>query len=215
MKREILCAAAGLVLVVGCKFGGAASVAGNDPVPRDTQNAVSPLPENVPPLPSATPRKTATVSNRVCGDPGEPCEHKEKEFAEWELTFKLPAKISANKLYRSAPFYAVLLKTYESVEDCDGGEFIEAIEAERRREQSQNFLNKVFASYSCPNMDAIGYEFDGANDPKTGNTLIANFIAIYAGDTKAEADKLLQELKGRYAKGVVKKMVANYERIEQ
>ena len=79
-------------------------------------------------------KKTQTVSqqrNAVCPIPDKPCQSKEKEFADWELSFRLPAKIAPNKTYSSAPFYAVILKTYKSVEDCDGGEYIEAIEAER------------------------------------------------------------------------------------
>ena len=164
--------------------------------------------------PQKTPQKSA-VSNAVCPDPNAPCLHKEKEFAEWELPFRLPAKIQPNKTYESAPFYAVLLKTYDSVEDCDGGEYIEAAEAERKRLQKLQLERKVFAYYSCPNMDAVSYDFEGRHDDAKEMVLIDNFIAIYAGDTRAEAEKLREQLLDEYPKAVVKQMTAMWERIEQ
>ena len=44
------------------------------------------------------------------------------------MSFKMPARLKANTPYKSAPFYAVILKTYEMDVDCDGGEYIEAAE---------------------------------------------------------------------------------------
>jgi hypothetical protein len=155
-----------------------------------------------------------TQSNTVCPDPEKPCKHRQKEFANWELSFKLPAKIVANKTYSSAPFYAILLKTYE-LEDCDGGEYMEAVEKERKKEQALQIRRKVFAFYSCPNMDAVGYEFEGLWDKKRENILIPNFLAIYAGETKEEAEQLRRQMLENYPKAAVKKMSATWERIEQ
>ncbi|HSK73028.1 MAG TPA: hypothetical protein VK892_15115 [Pyrinomonadaceae bacterium] len=161
------------------------------------------------------PPKKAPLSNAVCPHPDKPCHHKEKQFAEWELPFRLPAKIQPNKTISSAPFYAVLLKTYDSVEDCDGGEYIEEAEAERKRLQNLQLERKVFASYGCPNMDAVSYDFEGRYDAAKEMVLIDNFIAIYAGETKEEAEQLRKQMLDEYPKAVVKRMTANWERIEQ
>ena len=155
------------------------------------------------------------VSNAICHDPAKPCKHREKEFAEWELSFKLPAKIAANKTYSSAPFYAVLLKTYELAEDCDGGEYIEAVEKERKELQNLQLERKVFASYGCPNMDAVGYDFEGLWDKNRESVLISNFLAVYAGETKEEAETLRKQMLQEYPKATVKKMTASWERIVQ
>jgi hypothetical protein len=155
------------------------------------------------------------AANEVCPHPDKPCTRKDKEFAEWELSFRLPAKITPNKTYSSAPFYAVMLKTYKSVEDCDGGEFIEAVENERKQFQNLQLERKVFASYGCPNMDAVNYEFEGRWDAAKEMVLIDNFIAVYAGKTAEEAEVLRRELRDEYPEAVVKRMTVNWERIEQ
>ncbi|MDQ4121062.1 MAG: hypothetical protein M3209_06415 [Acidobacteriota bacterium] len=160
-----------------------------------------------------TPAKT-TPTNAVCPDPAKPCKHRGKEFAEWELSFKLPAKITPNKTYSSAPFYAVVLKTYD-LEDCDGGEYMEAVERERKKEQAMQLERKVFAYYSCPNMDAVGYDFEGLWDKNRENILIPNFLAVYAGETEEEAQALRKQMLSEYPKATVKKMTATWERIEQ
>lgn len=153
--------------------------------------------------------------NAVCPIPGKPCAHKEKEFAEWELSFQLPAKIIPNKTYSSAPFYAVMLKTYKSEEDCDGGEFIEALENERKEVQNLEPERKVFASYGCPNMDAVNYDFEGRWDKAKEMVLIDNFIAVYAGETEEEAEVLRRSMRDEYPQAVIKRMTANWERIVQ
>lgn len=166
---------------------------------------------------SQTNKKTAlkpAAANAVCPDPAKPCKHREKEFAEWELSFKLPAKIAANKTYSSAPFYAVLLKNYE-LEDCDGGEYMESVEKERKKEQALQLERKVFAFYSCPNMDAVGYEFEGLWDKDRENILIPNFLAVYAGETEDEALQLRKQMLSQYPKATVKRMSATWERIVQ
>lgn len=155
------------------------------------------------------------ATNAVCPIPNKPCKHRDKEFAEWELSFRLPAKITPNKTYTSAPFYAVLLKTHKSVEDCDGGEFINALEDERKDLQKSHPDRKVFASYGCPNMDAAGYDFEGRWDKAKEMMLIDNFIAIYAGTSAEEAEVLRRSMRDEYPQAVVKRMTVNWERIEQ
>jgi hypothetical protein len=160
-------------------------------------------------------RSTAQQTNAVCPIPDKPCKHKDKEFAEWELSFRLPAKIIPNKTYSSATFYAVMLKTYQSQEDCDGGEFIEALEEERKEMQKLEPKRKVFAAFACPNMDAVNYEFEGRWDKAKEVELIGNFIAIYAGTSAEESEVLRRSMRDEYPQAVVKRMAVNWERIEQ
>ena len=159
-----------------------------------------------------TPQSAAA---EVCSDPAANCDHKRKHFDEWELPFKMPAKLTPNKTYRSAPFYAVMLKTFEIDDDCDGGEYVIAVEKERKKVQKTQATRKVFAEYQCPNMGAVGYDFEGRMDAKRETVLMGNFIAVYAGTTRDEADKLLATVKAKYPDAVVKKMTANFEVIEQ
>ena len=164
--------------------------------------------------PTPTP---AAQANAVCPDPAKPCKNKTIGFDDWALSFKLPAKPLANKTYRSAPFYAVLLKTYTlgDNEDCDGGEFITALEDERKTLQRENPDRKVFASYECPNMGATDYDFPGKMDAKKEREAITNFIAIYAGATKEDAESLLPKFKAKYPNAAVKPMTATAEWIVQ
>jgi hypothetical protein len=97
----------------------------------------------------------------------------------------MPAKLPPNKPVKSAPFYAVILKTYPMGDDCDGGRIYRGCRGERKREQAMQLDRKVFAAYQCPNMGAVDYEFAGKWDAKKENVLIGNFIAIYAGTNKS------------------------------
>jgi len=156
---------------------------------------------------------SAKTSNAVCPDPKKPCHHAEKEFDDWELSFRLPAKIKANKTYKSAPFYAVILKKYD--EGCDELDVNPIVEPERLRIQKKYPTRKVFAEYSCPNMNAVGYDFAGKMDAAGERFLYMDYIAIYAGTTLNEANQLLEKLRGEFPNAEVKKMTANWERMEQ
>lgn len=162
------------------------------------------------PTPKATPKK---LSNAVCGDPQKPCHHADREFADWELPFKLPAKIVANKTYSSASFYAVIIRKYD--EACgDEMDYDSQIEAERVRIQKAYPERKVFAEYSCPNMDAVHYEFAGKRDASGERDLFMDYIAIYAGETEEEANQILKEAREDFAQAALKKMTANYTLLE-
>ena len=213
MNRTISCLAVSLILVLGCKFGAMTPSANqsNPDSPAVATNASGNATEANSPEPSPTPARQA--ANSVCPDPAKPCHHKNKRFDDWELSFKLPAKLMANKLYKSGPFYALILKEYGYVEDCDGGEYVIAAEDERKQLQRTQPARKVFVDYQCPNMAAVGYDFPGRADSE--KILISNFLAIYAGQTKAEADSLRAELKAKYPKAVIKQMTANYEDMQQ
>ena len=183
----------------------------------------SPAAKTSPSLPTASAAeaqaKTAPTpaANAVCPDPAKPCTNKTIPFDDWALSFKLPAKVQPNKTYRSAAFFAILLKTLQAGEEdlCDGGEYIESLENERKQLQEQFADRKVFASYSCPNMGATSYDFPGSYDPKEERALIDNFLAVYAGQTEEEAKKLLPTLKATYPKAEIKPMTATQEWIYQ
>jgi len=152
-------------------------------------------------------RVTAQSGLAVCSNPGSPCQHKDKQFAPYELSFRLPGKIRDNYDYKSVPFYAVVLKTYKDFEaggdGCDGGEFSTAIEAERTKAQQLFPTKKAFASYQCPDMLAVTY----MSGPKALND---TFLAIYGGTTPAEADLVLAKARARYPDATVKRMQAVY-----
>lgn len=165
-------------------------------------------------LAAATPKPVVKkVSNEVCPDPIRPCHHRDREFAGWELPFPLPTKIVANKGYSSAEFYAVILKKYDNT-CAEGLEYDEKIETERIKVQKQFPKNKVFAEYSCPNLDAVSYEFKEKLDAKGEYVLYTDYIAIYAGATEAEAQEILEGIRTDYPQAEIKKMKAHYELLE-
>jgi hypothetical protein len=64
-------------------------------------------------------------------------------------------------------------------------------------------------------MGGVSYDFPGAYDAKRERSLIDNFLAIYAGETKEEADKLMGRMKGTYPNAQLKQMKATFEIIDQ
>jgi hypothetical protein len=143
----------------------------------------------------------------ICSNPKTPCQHRDKEFAPYELSFRLPGRLRQNYDYKSVPFYAVVLKTYKDFEaggdGCDGGEFSTAIEDERKKAQKLFPDQKAFASYQCPDMGAVLYK-SGTRD------LNDTFMAVYGGTTITEAQGVLAKAKANYPAASLKRMVAIY-----
>ena len=184
--------------------------------PENSVDGLNDNGEDYQPEPQPEPtRKPVPPQNAVCPIPSKPCHHRLKRFEDWELSFRMPARIKDNKLYSSAPFYAVILKTVNTTEDCDGGEFYIALEDERKQIQKLQRERKVFASYMCPDMGAVDYDFKGKMDASGERVVIENFIAVYAGTTEAEAESLRRGLRDEYPQAVVKRMTARWERIMQ
>lgn len=153
----------------------------------------------------------AQTSLKVCPNPAAPCKSKHREFYPYDLSFTLPAAIKANVDYKSATFFAVMVKENIQVsekEECDGGEFHKRVEAERKKIQVDFPDKKVFASYQCPDMGALSYFVNG-------QPLNDNFIALYAGATQGEADLTLLFAKSKFPKATLKKMQVIFNRIEQ
>lgn len=224
MHKQLLNLGILFLLVTGCKF----SAFNQDSAQTaNVNNAAVSTPNTAKAASEATNSETNSTlvsqvktpatqqANAVCPDPAKPCRHKEKTFDDWELSFKMPPKLQPNKPYKSAAFYALILKTYETGDDCDGGEYIEAVETERKNLQINYPERKAFAAYQCPNMGAVDYDFEGKWSAGKENIVIGNFLAIYAGETKAEAENLLSKIKTRYPEAAIKQMTATYEKIEQ
>lgn len=150
----------------------------------------------------------------VCPDPKAPCSSKVRSFAPYELPFRLPVSVRPNREYKSAPFYGIIIKTYES-EDCDADDHTASIERERIQIQKTYPTRKVFASYSCPNMDALTYDFPGLRDPSGERELISTFIGVYAGQTSAEAEEFLVYVRTIFPQAMLKRMTISYSRIDQ
>jgi hypothetical protein len=148
---------------------------------------------------------------KVCPNPAAPCKSKHREFYPFDLSFNLPAKIKPNVDYKSAPFFAVILKDKIQVsekEECDGGEFHIRIENDRKKIQTNFPDRKVFASYQCPDMGALTYTVNG-------KSLNDNFIALYAGDTQEAANLTLALAQTKFPKATLKKMQVIYNLIDQ
>ncbi len=160
-----------------------------------------------------TPNRKEKPDNFVCPEPNLPCHHRQKQFDEWELSFRMPAKIAPNKVYKSAPFYAVILKKYD--EGCDELDVNPKVEPERQHIQKLFPSRKVFAEYSCPNMSAVGYNFAGKMDEAEERVLYSDYIAVYAGVDEAEGREIFELIKKDYPQAELKKMTVAYSQIEQ
>ena len=144
---------------------------------------------------------------KVCPNPASPCKSRHKQFETYDLPFTLPKTIKPNVTYHSAPFYAVVFKTWAE-SDCDQGEYSSATEQFRLQAQKLFPDRKVFASHQCPDMGALSYTINGKPDTSA-------FVAVYAGESQAEADQILQKAKPKYASARVARMRVGFERIEQ
>ncbi|HJQ69890.1 MAG TPA: hypothetical protein VKA70_13005 [Blastocatellia bacterium] len=144
---------------------------------------------------------------KVCPNPAAPCQSKHKTFEKYELSFQLPRSIKPNVAYKTAPFYAVILKTFSDPE-CDQGEYSTATERDRQQAQKLFPDQKVFADNQCPDMGAVSYIITGEQEAFT-------FVAVYAGETKAEGEQTLSKAKQQYKEARVVRMQASFEQIEQ
>jgi len=90
-----------------------------------------------------------------------------------------------------------------------------AVEPERRRIQKLFPSRKVFAEYSCPNMSAAGYLFDGKMDEAEEKVLYSDYIAVYAGDRQTEGREIFELIRKDYPQAELKKMTVAYSQIEQ
>jgi len=114
----------------------------------------------------------------ICGNPTVPCKTS-ITFQDYALPFRVPAKAV---IFDTELFYAVILKSVGvSEQDCD----VFISESERLQTQTLFPDHKVFTS-RCT--DAGEMFFTGMN-PKH------RFMAVYAGKTPAEANRMLAAVK--------------------
>src|SRR5438093_10077366 len=114
----------------------------------------------------------------VCGNPNVTCGG-EVTFQPNELPFRIPKNAV---IYDTDLFYAVILRSVPSPEEsCDN--FIP--EPERLAAQTLFTQNKVFTS-RCAEPGQVSYS---NTSPK------AQFMAVYAGPTQADANRMLAQVK--------------------
>ena len=147
-------------------------------------------------------------TSKVCPDPKSPCKIQapampEATFEPNHLSFKLPTNLEWGNNINSSPFYAVILKSIKAVPDNgpDSGKKCSGYISEKSRLEIQVLFpdKKVFASrFGCSD-DNISY---------TNTNSQYNFMAVYAGETKEEADKTLEQVKamGKFPTAGLRKM---------
>ena len=138
---------------------------------------------------AAAPTSAADALARVCSDPEHPC----SIFKPHDLSFPLPTDGKPRGEVKSAPFYAVILRT---VERC------RLDEKERLAAQALFPRNKAFATrFECDDDVENNVTYTGV-DAKHG------FLAVYAGETQPAARAFLAEVKrtGKFPGANLRKM---------
>lgn len=137
---------------------------------------------------TATDAETHNPKAVVCPDPAKSCDT--DRFEPFDMSFDLAKDLKWQNAYYSVEFYAVLLKSMPAKPD-DGpggdkecGDYIK--ETERKSVQALFPNKKVFASRFGCSSHSVSYTKTNAK---------FNFLAVYAGKTKQEAQATLQEVK--------------------
>ena len=146
---------------------------------------------------SVTPQSAAGQRRRpakhpsVCGNPNLPCKSA-AVFQPNDIQFRLPENAV---IYDTELFYAVILKSVGvSEDDCD----VFISETERLQTQALFPDHKVFAS-RCADVETLYY---------TGMSPKHRFMAVYAGATPAEANRMLATVKatGKFPGANIRRM---------
>ena len=118
----------------------------------------------------------------VCGDPTVKC-RTENTFESHDLPFRLPPRAV---IFETEFFYAIILKSVRAGGQY-GDEQCDVFVPERERLAAQRLFprNKVFAS-RCVEPGTLYY----TNVPPT-----TRFMAVYAGRTRAEAERMLAQVR--------------------
>ncbi|HYO63249.1 MAG TPA: hypothetical protein VER08_06285 [Pyrinomonadaceae bacterium] len=143
--------------------------------------------------PAAAQRRRARPQPRgeVCHDPTQAC-RTSLTFEPHDLPFRLPPRAV---IWETRPFYVVILKSFRvGEEDCE--RFVP--ESERLAAQQLFPRRKVFAS-RCYEPATLFY---------TNVSPDTRFMAVYAGQTRAEAARVLAEARatGRFPGANVRQM---------
>ncbi len=127
----------------------------------------------------------------ICGNPTAPCKTI-ASFEPYDLPFRLPANVV---IYDTALFYAIILKSV-SAKDDDCAVFVP--EDERLATQILFPDHKVFSSRCA---DPGGQSYSNTNPNQ-------HFMAVYAGMTLAEANRMLGTVKatGKFPGANIRRM---------
>jgi hypothetical protein len=138
-------------------------------------------------------RRPSARRNPVCGNPNQTCKSM-RTFEPFELQFRIP---DGAVIWDTDLFYAVMLKSIKApVDSCD----VFVPENERLAAQTLFPNNKVFAS-RCFEPGGISY---------TNTSERAQFMAVYAGATLADANRMLAQVKatGKFPGASIRRMRA-------
>ena len=144
-------------------------------------------------LEASAQRRRPARRNAVCGNPNQNCPGM-RTFEPFELQFRIP---DGAVIWDTELFYAVVLKSVNSPDDsCD----IFVSESERTAAQALFPDHKVFAS-RCFEPGGISY---------TNTSAKAHFMAVYAGTTLADANRMLAAVKatGKFPGANIRRMRA-------
>ncbi|HEX8502242.1 MAG TPA: hypothetical protein VF659_16790 [Pyrinomonadaceae bacterium] len=146
---------------------------------------------------SAQRRRSVPRPAAVCPDPTVRC-RTTVEFQPYQLPFRVPAN---GIIWETEKFYAVILKSVRDENprgDCD----VFIPEAEREAAQALFPRNKVFSSRCAEAGEVFYTEVSGD----------AQFMAVYAGRTRAEANAMLEKVRatGRFPGANLRRMNAGF-----
>ena len=140
---------------------------------------------------AASQRKRPIRHASICGNPTVPCKTT-ATFQPNDLLFRLPEKAV---IFDTELFYAIILKSIRADEgDCN----IFIPEDERLRAQALFPDHKVFTS-RCNEPENLGYSNMNRN---------SRFMAVYAGTTLAEVQRMLSAVKatGKFPGANIRRM---------
>lgn len=133
-------------------------------------------------------RARVVTQGKVCGDPDRPC----PGFKPYELSFSIAKPFDFDRgKDKSQPFYAVILSSGAlcGIQDA------ERVKAQKAFPRSKVFLHRYFC-------EGFGDKVTYSNiNEKSG------FVAVYAGETEADAQKMLAQAKAAgYATANIRRM---------
>jgi len=144
---------------------------------------------------SSAQKRQAARHGVICGNPNVPC-RTSATFPPNDLPFRIPTKTN---IYDTDLFYAVILKSV-SVPDENCDTFVP--ESDRLAAQAL-FPDRKVSSSRCADPGGLSY---------TNTSPKARFMAVYAGMTLAEANKMLATVKatGKYPAASMRRMRAAF-----
>jgi hypothetical protein len=131
---------------------------------------------------------------QVCGDPTVRCPG-QSDFQPHDLPFRIPRTAV---IWESEMFYAIILQSVRARDNC------ETHVSENARLEAQSLFprHKVFAD-RCPEPGNLYY---------TGTNSDYRFMAVFAGRTRAEAERMLARVRatGKYPTANLRRMRSGF-----